>query len=314
MVNITHPNRHHVSDSSSSSDVSLTPPPYSNNMSTIAERVKDPPVCLDDSLRREAMTSSELAPLTFTLDAIETLSVPRSAAYNRNSNDRPNIPQTPPPPSTEQLNAKVSLRKTSRQGRAQQRWADDEEPVRLTTGCVPILRGGKVLFVSASRKPEWILPKGGWELDESIEESAVRECFEEAGVLGMLGPKLTEIQYETRKAKKRRLQLEDELVAKKKYKVDDTQVDAEPTERRGNNVSDNNNCDSAPYSQVRMTLFPLYVSKVLDAWPERGRFRRAVDIDQAIAMTSTRPELQMALKEVKQRGLHIKQNETNKKP
>ena len=95
--------------------------------------------------------------------------------------------------------------KTSRQGRATQRWItdpDSHETIRLTTGCVPILRGGKILFVSASRKPEWILPKGGWELDETMEESAVRECFEEAGVLGVLGPKLSDIQYETRQSQK----------------------------------------------------------------------------------------------------------------
>jgi diphosphoinositol-polyphosphate diphosphatase len=78
---------------------------------------------------------------------------------------------TPPPLKldrgiSERLNAKISLRKTSRQGRSSQRWltdGDSNEAIRLVTGSVPILRGGKILFVSASRKPEWILPKGGWE-------------------------------------------------------------------------------------------------------------------------------------------------------
>ena len=48
----------------------------------------------------------------------------------------------------------------------------------------------------------------GWERDESIEVGAHRETFEEAGVLGVLGPKLTDVEYETRKGKKRRLELE----------------------------------------------------------------------------------------------------------
>jgi ADP-ribose pyrophosphatase YjhB (NUDIX family) len=48
----------------------------------------------------------------------------------------------------------------------------------------------------------------GWEMDETIEVGAHRETFEEAGILGTLGPRLTEVDYETRKGKKRRLELE----------------------------------------------------------------------------------------------------------
>jgi hypothetical protein len=67
---------------------------------------------------------------------------------------------------------------------------------------------------------------------------------------------------------------------------------------------------TATYSQVRMTLFPLYVSQVLDTWPESGRFRKAVDIDEAIAMTESRPELKAALMDVKEQGLHLKDAST----
>ena len=38
--------------------------------------------------------------------------------------------------------------------------------------------------------------------------SALRETYEEGGVVGTLGPKLTLIEYETKKAKKRRLEME----------------------------------------------------------------------------------------------------------
>lgn len=199
------------------------------------------------------------------------------------------------------------------------------------------------MFVSASRKPEWILPKGGWELDEACEESAVREAYEEAGVLGMLGPKLKDVQYETRKAKKRRLeeeesdlkkkscldiavaaeQLKESIKAEKKIVIVPDEFTApvalsdEAMARiRGQaqaiapNPSDEtasiaSTMSTATNTHVRMTLFPLYVSEVLDTWPECGRFRKAVDIDQAIAMTETRPELKAALLEVKERGLHL---------
>lgn len=251
--------------------------------------------------------------------------------------------KTPPPKHVDQLNAKVSLRKTSRQGRSSQRWVTEgNETIRLTTGCVPILRGGKILFVSASRKSEWILPKGGWEKDETLEESAIRESFEEAGVLGTLGKKLDDIQYETRKAKKRRLEMEQLVERQKKTKsssdTDDNKEEVKlppsdeanetiiPTatvtlsngamdrirgqaEANGPKASDetasNGSTVSAAYSQVRMSLFPLYVSKVLDKWPESGRFRKAVDINEAIDMLESRPELKAALVQVKERGLHL---------
>lgn len=256
---------------------------------------------------------------------------------------------------SEELNAKILSRTLSRQGRSTQRWvADPQLPnstIRLVTGCIPIVKGGKVLFVSANKKPEWIFPKGGWESDESMQESAIRESFEEAGVIGNLGPKLSEVQYETRKARKRRIELE-EMVrrANKKERPassfedsnHNTQDDSGPddnksshhsslylpssiavapihdktltrireTHRNSFKQSDETSSmasdASGTYTHVRMTLFPLYVSDVKEKWPESGRCRKAVDIDEAIKLLDNRPELQTALKEVKQKGLHLK--------
>ena len=64
---------------------------------------------------------------------------------------------------SDQINTKLLKRTVSRHGRSSQRWAADplsHSAIRLTTGCVPIVKGGKVLFVSASNKPAWIFPKG----------------------------------------------------------------------------------------------------------------------------------------------------------
>lgn len=231
---------------------------------------------------------------------------------------------------SDKLNAKVTLRLTSRQGRSSQRWVtESSEMIRLVTGCVPILKGGKIMFVSASGKPEWILPKGGWELDESLEESAVRECFEEAGVLGILGPRLKPVEYETRKARKRRMEKEQEL-SKRAVKaridsvdnkngmtsssdIDDAISDlpqGDDTRLHGKselcgNSSEASEGSPSTYSKVRMTLFPLYVSRVFEKWPEDGRFRKAVDIDEAIELLERRPEFKEILEEVKSRGLHL---------
>jgi len=49
--------------------------------------------------------------------------------------------------------------------------------------------------------------EGAWEMDEEIEESAIRETYEEGGVLGVLGPKLSEFQCKTKKAREKRLAL-----------------------------------------------------------------------------------------------------------
>jgi hypothetical protein len=62
---------------------------------------------------------------------------------------------------------------------------------------------------------------------------------------------------------------------------------------------------SSTYSWVRMTLLPLYVSEVKDSWPESGRCRKAVSIDEALQVMQSRPEFYMALTEVKEKGLHL---------
>ena len=40
----------------------------------------------------------------------------------------------------------------------------------------------KVLLIQSTRRGGWVLPKGGWEADESIQEAACREAWEEAGI------------------------------------------------------------------------------------------------------------------------------------
>ncbi|KAL1536804.1 Nudix hydrolase 21, chloroplastic [Salvia divinorum] len=74
---------------------------------------------------------------------------------------------------------------------------------RQVVGCIPYRyrspRGAstvveediEVLVITAQRKGKGVLfPKGGWEIDESIEEAALRETVEEAGVVGDVQHKL----------------------------------------------------------------------------------------------------------------------------
>ncbi|PUZ45075.1 hypothetical protein GQ55_8G191200 [Panicum hallii var. hallii] len=85
----------------------------------------------------------------------------------------------------------------ARQGRLQQRY---EGCYRLVSGCIPymlkeedgesscqdVLGRLQVLMISTPKRGDLIFPKGGWEDDESIDEAACREAFEEAGVKGII--------------------------------------------------------------------------------------------------------------------------------
>jgi NUDIX domain len=337
-------------------------------------RFKSPPKCDDPVFRAEAMSSEELSKFVFPpgqpavarilakaaqkTSSIVTLSYSSSSSSSSNESHSLQNVVNSSGHECKRINANVLSRQMSRQGRETQRWVTDtnsHQVMRLVTGCVPILNNGKILFVSASRKPEWILPKGGWEDDETMEEGAIRETFEEAGVVGMLGPPLSEVEYETRKSKKRKADLEDVMKRQglevssaeinvcqaqppstacsgpagtshdalslegkgEKYDPHVTFSDEDPVllsdaavaRIRGSaKMSDETSSitsDTSTYSHVRMTLFPLYVSEVKEDWPESGRFRKAVDIDEAILMLEKRTEFHAFLMEVKEKGLHL---------
>ncbi|GAB4828724.1 Nudix hydrolase 17, mitochondrial [Ancistrocladus abbreviatus] len=97
----------------------------------------------------------------------------------------------------------------SRTGRQLQRY--DPRGRRLVVGCIPyrfkssskIGKGNvneevEVLVISSQKGQGMFFPKGGWELDESLEEAACRESLEEAGVLGTIECELGKWSYRSR--------------------------------------------------------------------------------------------------------------------
>ncbi|KAG0293632.1 hypothetical protein BGZ96_002514 [Linnemannia gamsii] len=76
-----------------------------------------------------------------------------------------------------------------------------DEGARLVAGCVPIDKHGRrVLLVASSKNEgEWVLPKGGWENDETQEEAAMRETWEEAGAIGKIVAHLGEYEHKVNK-------------------------------------------------------------------------------------------------------------------
>ena len=57
-----------------------------------------------------------------------------------------------------------------------------------------------VLLISSTRRNAWVIPKGGWEMDESTEQDAAgREAWEEAGIVVKISKDLGRVE-EKRKA------------------------------------------------------------------------------------------------------------------
>ncbi|KAI8880914.1 hypothetical protein K501DRAFT_335080 [Backusella circina FSU 941] len=88
---------------------------------------------------------------------------------------------TPPP--EDQLTT-IEYTKKARHGHGQD--VTDAHNIRQVAGCLPIDPITKrFLLISSSKNPEfWVIPKGGWETDETQEHAAMRETWEEAGIKG----------------------------------------------------------------------------------------------------------------------------------
>ncbi|KAK3315023.1 NUDIX hydrolase domain-like protein [Apodospora peruviana] len=81
----------------------------------------------------------------------------------------------------------------SRTGRTKQRYNSKGE--RLVAGVVPLTEGKDfVLLIQSTRRKGWVLPKGGWEIDEECTEAAAREAWEEAGITVQIDYDLGEIK------------------------------------------------------------------------------------------------------------------------
>ncbi|KAL4278966.1 hypothetical protein GQ457_03G012570 [Hibiscus cannabinus] len=91
-----------------------------------------------------------------------------------------------------------------RTGRHLQRY--NNRGFRLVVGCIPYryrkteeANSIEVLVISAQNGKGLLFPKGGWEKDESMEEAAIRETLEEAGVLGDIECKLGKWSYKSKR-------------------------------------------------------------------------------------------------------------------
>lgn len=91
----------------------------------------------------------------------------------------------------------------ARQGRELQRYSASTGG-RIVVGCIPYRVLGddgklEVLVISSQKGHGMMFPKGGWELDESMDDAARREALEEAGVRGDTGQMLGCWSYKSRR-------------------------------------------------------------------------------------------------------------------
>ena len=129
---------------------------------------------------------------------------------------------------------------------------------RLVAGIVPLSADKtRVLLIQSSRRNGWVLPKGGWELDESSAAvAAVREAWEEAGIICKVDKDLGHI------------------------------ADTRPTSAVTKN---------APKASYQ--FFEATVTEEKASWPEKSkRSRQWYGYAQAIQLLNGRPELLEALK------------------
>jgi diphosphoinositol-polyphosphate diphosphatase len=115
----------------------------------------------------------------------------------------------------------------------------------------------RVLLIQSSSRKGWVLPKGGWELDEaSASVAAVREAWEEAGIICKVDKDLGHIP------------------------------DTRPTSAVTKN---------APKASYH--FFEATVTEEKDNWPEKSkRSRQWYTQAQALQLLHSRPELLEALK------------------
>ena len=274
---------------------------------------------------KAAMSTKDLSDLCFPPD------LELSVELAKRSQDLPNLDELRRV--SIETNQLVIMNTESRQGRNLQRFSVvpathsqnnmDEQRVkaRLTTGTVPILNDGRILLVSS--KSGWILPKGGWEQDEALPKGAIRETFEEAGIVGLLGPQLPLITYETRKALKRRIASTDNFQARvdtpsteSSFPVDDgvSAVSSSQSLSQNNNKASKNSPPVTPDRKIPsssstqdeehthncMAIFPLFVQQVYEEWPEKHRLRLAVSVEEAHVLLSGRPQFRSVLDAVKE--------------
>ncbi|CAO3587712.1 unnamed protein product [Absidia cylindrospora] len=98
----------------------------------------------------------------------------------------------------------IEYAKKARHGRGND--VVDDNNIRQVAGCLPIDPvNRRFLLISSSNKnnDNWVLPKGGWEDNETQAQAALRETWEEAGIKGRITRQLGIFEEATKNRSRR---------------------------------------------------------------------------------------------------------------
>ncbi len=135
-----------------------------------------------------------------------------------------------------------------------------------------------VMLIQSTRRKGWVLPKGGWELDEECHEAAAREAWEEAGIVVQVDYDLGDI-HETGPRKK-------------------SSSSSSSSSSKGSKDASKDGKDKDKKDKGRSVyrFYEVTVTSEEPDWPEREkRERQWFTFAEAKELLKDRPELQTAL-------------------
>ncbi|KAL2316452.1 Diphosphoinositol polyphosphate phosphohydrolase aps1 [Schizosaccharomyces pombe] len=185
------------------------------------------------------------------------------------------------------LRTAVNRSMTSREGRTKNRF-NPITGARLAAGVVALSADKrKVLLVSSAKKhPSWVVPKGGWEADESVQQAALREGWEEGGLVGHITRSLGSFKDK---------RPTDTIDRRKKY------LKQLMSKSSGNDVSTNTELGAEAEKlllppRAECEFFEVIVERLEDNYPEmRKRRRKWMSYQEAKEALTSRKDILAAL-------------------
>ncbi|WBW74149.1 diadenosine 5',5'''-p1,p6-hexaphosphate hydrolase Aps1 [Schizosaccharomyces osmophilus] len=173
------------------------------------------------------------------------------------------------------LHTAVNRSMTSREGRSKNRF-NPITGARLAAGVIALSADKRnVLMVSSAKKlPCWVVPKGGWEADESVQQAALREGWEEGGLIGRITQSLGCFKDDrpTDTVDRRKKYLEQHSMNSHPRHGDDETADATLSSQ----VEQKMNCIERIMIPPRAEceFFEVLVERLEDYYPEMGKRHR----------------------------------------
>ena len=121
------------------------------------------------------------------------------------------------------------------------------------------------MLIQSTRRKGWVLPKGGWETDEDCTDAAIREAWEEAGIVVQINYDLGDI------------------------------TESRPPKKHSSSSSSSSSKNKEWHKSLYRFYEVIVTSEEAD-WPEKHKRQRSwMTYSQAKEALKDRPELQIAL-------------------